>query len=279
MGVSLHAMCCGWLTVPVAFLLGRGEGTIGIPVLSYVIRHPRGLVVFDTGLERGLNPATAEAALPNVAALWAALDHVSAVAELSFDGDVAGRLCALDIDPARVDYLINSHLHFDHCGGNGLLPNARLVIQKREWEAGCTPEHQAKNHYFPYEFDLGHDRLEVDGEHDLFGDGSILCVPTYGHTPGHQSLRVRLDDGEVLITSDACNMRQSLEALALPCAVGIDDAHQMLANLRMFKRLEDSGTLLLFGHDPEQWRFLNGGMPACRITGRAIGEARLAPYA
>jgi glyoxylase-like metal-dependent hydrolase (beta-lactamase superfamily II) len=49
--------------------------------------------------------------------------------------DVAKRLEAFGVDPLKINFIINSHLHFDHCGGNACIPNARLVIQKREWEA------------------------------------------------------------------------------------------------------------------------------------------------
>ena len=96
--------------------------------------------------------------------------------------------------------------------------------------------------------------LAVDGEHDLFGDGSVVCIPTYGHTPGHQSLRVRLDTGEVVLAADACYLRQTLEALHLPSLYV--DAEAMLDSLRMLRKLRDGGARIFFGHDPELWATL-----------------------
>ncbi len=112
--------------------------------------------------------------------------------------------------------MINSHLHFDHVGGNQDLPNAKLVVQRLEWEAAANPELIEKNGYNRKDFDLGHKLQLADGEHDLFGDGSVTLIPSYGHTAGHQSLRVRLDSGEVVMTADSCYMRKALEEMVLP---------------------------------------------------------------
>ncbi|MFP6748178.1 MAG: MBL fold metallo-hydrolase [Alphaproteobacteria bacterium] len=115
-------------------------------------------------------------------------------------------------------YLVNFHLHFDHAGGNHQVKNAQLVIQHREWHAGHDADLMAANGYVAADYDHGHDLKLVEGEHDLFGDGSVVCVPTNGHTPGHQSLQVRLAGGDVLLTGDACYLRQTLENLHLPAS-------------------------------------------------------------
>jgi glyoxylase-like metal-dependent hydrolase (beta-lactamase superfamily II) len=187
MSVRLYGMTCGWLTMPFHFFLPGAEGWIAIPVPAYLVVHPKGSALFDTGLETALqskDPHVRDAALGPAAGFG--------LPTFEPGEDVAGRLRAFGVDPDRIDYLINSHLHIDHCGGNAAIRNARLLVQRREWEAGRTPELIAENLYMPRHYDLGHDRLEVDGEHDLFGDGSVVLVPTYGHTPGHQSLRVKL---------------------------------------------------------------------------------------
>jgi hypothetical protein len=105
---------------------------------------------------------------------------------------VSARLEAIDRDPSKIDLIINSHFHFDHVGGNALIPNATMLVQRCEWEAGMDPEMAARRGFNSRDFDLGHKLRLVDGEHDVFGDGSVVCLPTHGHTPGHQSLRLRL---------------------------------------------------------------------------------------
>jgi glyoxylase-like metal-dependent hydrolase (beta-lactamase superfamily II) len=165
--------------------------------------------------------------------------------------DLAARLEALEVDPGEVNYLINSHLHFDHAGGNALLPNAPVVVQRLEWEHGKHMEPGQDAGYRPDEYDLGQDMILADGEHDLFGDGTVVCVPTYGHTPGHQSLRVRLAGGDVVLSGDACYLRQSLEELHLP---GFPyDREAMIASLHTLRELQARGARIIYGHDPDYW--------------------------
>jgi glyoxylase-like metal-dependent hydrolase (beta-lactamase superfamily II) len=113
-------------------------------------------------------------------------------------------------------------------------------------EAGMDPDTAARRGLNPRDFDLGHKSRLVDGEHDVFGDGSVVCLPTYGHTPGHQSLRLRLDHGEVVLAADACYFCQTLREGRLPR--NMYDREAMLASL------ERSGARIFFGHDPEFWQ-------------------------
>jgi glyoxylase-like metal-dependent hydrolase (beta-lactamase superfamily II) len=87
---------------------------------------------------------------------------------------------------------------------------------------------------------------------DVFGDGSVVCIPTCGHTPGHQSLRLRLDGCEVVLAADACYFCQTLRERRLPR--NMYDREAMLASLDRLEALEQSGAHILFGHDLEFWR-------------------------
>ncbi|GAA5049072.1 hypothetical protein GCM10023208_07000 [Erythrobacter westpacificensis] len=212
---------------------------------------------------------------PDQAEIDAAFGTMAGLATPDFKAgeEIASRLQNFGIDPQKVDFLINSHLHLDHCGGNASIPNARLVIQKREWEAGAVPELIAENHLIPRQYDLGHDRLEIDGEHDLFGDGSVLLLPTYGHTPGHQSMRVRLPDGDVMLTADACYIREALDGMVLPDPTVVRQADEMRKNFERLREYERNGTMLILGHDPQQWKLLNSG-PIEEITSAKVMQSR-----
>ena len=241
--MRLLAFTCGWVTGPTAGFLEGVAGRLRVPVPCFLIEHPEGLALFDSGL----HPDTAR----DPQARLGPLAHVFDV-EFASGEDVAARLAALGIDAARVRYLVNSHLHFDHTGGNACLPNAQVIVQRAEWEAGRDPDLTARNSYNPRDYALGHRVLQVSGEHDVFGDGRVVCVPTYGHTPGHQSLRVRLDGGgEVVLAADACYLRRTLEELHLPAIVHDRDA--MLASLRRLRALRAAGAHIVYGHDPELW--------------------------
>lgn len=240
--VRLFALTCGWLTGPMGGFLAGETGRLRVPVPCYLIDHPRGLVLFDSGLHpvAQTNPA-------------ARLGSAARVFDVHFHPgeEVAARLAALGIQAGRISYLINSHLHFDHAGGNATIPNACLVVQRREWAAGFDADLARQNYFDRRNYDLGHEVRQVDGEHDLFGDGRIVCLPTYGHTPGHQALRVRLDDADVVLTGDACYLRRTLEDLHLPSIMY--DRDQMLESLQRLRRLRDAGARIVFGHDPDFW--------------------------
>ena len=243
MALRLFALPCGWLEANVSLFVDGEPGRLRVPVPSWLVLHPQGAVVFDTGLHVDLQ-TDAEARVGFFARVFRPTFRRGE--------ELAARLRALDVDPERVAWMVSSHLHFDHVGGNAQLPNATLVVQRREWEAAADPDLRARNGYDPRDYDLGQSRRLVDGEHDLFGDGSVMCLPTFGHTAGHQSLRVRLASGDVVLTADACYLRRTLETLALPPVV--HDREAMLASLHGLRALEAAGARLYFGHDPAPWQ-------------------------
>jgi N-acyl homoserine lactone hydrolase len=241
-GMRVVPLTCGWLTGKTGLFLAGEEGRLRVPVPAFLIEHPKGRVLFDTGLHPDVG-VDAKARLGIAAEIFAS--------ELGPEEDVAGRLAAADVAADRIEHVVLSHLHFDHAGGLATLRNARVVVQRREWEAGSDADVAAKVGFMKQDYDYGHELLLVDGEHDVFGDGRVVCVPTHGHTPGHQSLRVRLGGGDLVLTSDACYLRRTLEAEHLPPRPW--DPESMLASLRRLRTLRDRGARLVFGHDPAEW--------------------------
>lgn len=255
--IELHAMTCGWLEASLGLFVAGAEGRIRVPVPSFLVRHPGGAVVFDSGLhvDTQRDPAARIGVLASVFSV-----------DFAPGEELGARLAALGVDPAEVRWLVTSHLHFDHVGGNAQLPNARWLLQRREWEAARDADWRARAFYDPRDYDLGHDRVLADGEHDLFGDGTITCLPTFGHTPGHQSLRVRgarwrgAEGADVVLTADACYLRRTLADGILP--PGAHDADAMRASLARLRALRDAGAELVFGHDPAGWPGPEGTQPA-----------------
>ena len=245
MPAELYALSCGRLTGRLKDLIEGEDGAVTLPIPSYLIEHPKGRVLFDSGMHPQCRHDAA-------ARLGARVARLFDFAQYGPADDVKSRLESIGRDPARIDYLVNSHLHFDHAGGNGLIPNATLVVQRREWQAAQDAATAAKVGIYRADIDHGHPVREVDGEHDLFGDGSVVCIPTYGHTPGHQSLKVRSASGEVVLTGDACYFCRTLRERRLPRFVY--DREQMLASLERLAALERGGAKLFFGHDAEFWK-------------------------
>jgi N-acyl homoserine lactone hydrolase len=244
MTVKLYAFTCGTVAGEFGRLMEGGEGEITVPVPVFLVEHSKGRALFDSGLHPDCQHDPTERLGVRLAGLF----------RLGFQPgeEVSAWLEAIDRDPGKVDVVINSHFHFDHVGGNALIPNATMLVQRPEWEAALDPDIAARHGYNPRDFDLGHKLRLLDGEYDVFGDGSVVCVPTHGHTPGHQSLRVRLDSGEIVLAADACYFCRTLRERRLPRYV--HDRNAMLKSLHRLDALERSGVRIFFGHDPEFWR-------------------------
>ena len=133
--MKLFALSCGHLTGRMRDMMEGGEGDVLLPISTYLIEHPKGRVMFDSGLHTACQSDPA-GRLGATARLFGF--HYTAGEE------VGARLQSIDRDPARVDWLVNSHLHFDHCSGNAQLPNATVVVQRAELEAAKDPELAAR---------------------------------------------------------------------------------------------------------------------------------------
>ena len=232
--VLLTAFTCGWISLPAKYFLVGEEGKVNVPATVYLIDHPKGLVLFDTGLGPRFTRPTGTEALRSFT--------------VEDDLRIGKQLESLGIDPGSVRWIINSHLHLDHAGANCDLPNATVVVQSREWDYAMNGGDPA---YHIPEFDLGQPVLRVTGEHDLFGDGSVVVFPTTGHTPGHQSARVTTATGVAILAGDCCNMRRSLDELRLPD--NCFDPEQYMATLKLLRARESLGERVFPAHDPEFW--------------------------
>lgn len=243
MSIKVFAFSCGTLTGEFARMMDGGEGDITTPVPVFLIEHPKGRAVFDTGLHPDCqHDPTARLG-----------EQMTNAYRIGFrpGEELSAQLEAIERDPAKVDLIINSHFHFDHVGGNALIPNATMLVQRREWDASKDADKAALHGYNPQDFDLGHKLRLIDGEYDVFGDGLVTCLPTHGHTPGHQSLRIRLASGDLVLAADACFFCRTLRERRLPRYV--DDRDAMLASLDRLEALERGGARIIFGHDPAFW--------------------------
>jgi N-acyl homoserine lactone hydrolase len=154
---------------------GTGQPKVE-PCLGYLVLHPQGVIVVDTGM--GSHSDVDAHYRPRRKPLVQALG--------------AGGVSVSD-----VRYVVNCHLHFDHCGGNRDLPGRPIFTQRFELEAARTP-----NYTLPELVDAPGLSYEVlEGESEILDQ--VLVVPTPGHTRGHQSVVVRQRNGTVIVAGQS----------------------------------------------------------------------------
>lgn len=222
-----------------------GLGGVEVPVPFFLVRHHQGDLVVDGG-----NPL-AVARDPH--AHWGALaDHFEV--HMSEEQHCAAQLRGLGFAPDSVSYLVQTHLHIDHTGALGHFPDATVVVHARELQAALAADSPIASGYVREDFDRPEIRWQlVEGELDLFGDGTIRLIETPGHSAGHMSLLLQLaETGPVLLTADAADNRAQWEGREHPRALfSREEAARSLELLRHLARQTDP--LLVFGHDPDNW--------------------------
>jgi N-acyl homoserine lactone hydrolase len=156
--------------------------------------------------------------------------------------------------PTDVKYVVVSHLHLDHAGGMKLFPDAEFLVMKGELPYAYWPDRKARNGFILNDLlpTRGFNWRELNGDTDLFDDGSLMMLKTAGHTPGECSLKVRLKDFSIVLTGDTVHIRPQLRTLA---AMDSDyDVADASASIKRLRDLEASGEAKLWiSHAPEDW--------------------------
>jgi N-acyl homoserine lactone hydrolase len=235
-------------TGPALYMFDSGTLSVGgfeVPVPFFLIRHRQGDVVVDGG-----NPL---AVARDPRAHWGSLvDHFEP--HMTEEQHCAAQLRRLGVEPESVSHVVQTHLHIDHTGALGHFPNAPVVVHANELQAALASQVPTQTGYSRRDYDRPELRWQlVEGELDLFGDGTIRLLETPGHSAGHMSLLLELEQtGSVLLTADAADNRPQWEGRQRPRALFSPElAEQSLERLRELAQRTDA--LLVLGHEPDDW--------------------------
>ena len=203
-------------------------------VPCYLIQHEKGTLIFDTGLPKAIADAGQPVASPG--------------STVKYDRWIMDQLQQMGINPADITYTAYSHLHFDHAGAANNLAAGTVLMQQVEWDSAFEPGH---SYVDPRLFEgLKQAKLQLlNGDHDMFGDGSVRLIYTPGHTPGHQSLLVDLDNtGPILLSGDLYHTQANRQLHRVP---GFNfSAEQTLASMdKVDALLKETGATLWIEHD------------------------------
>ena len=164
---------------------------------------------------------------------------------------VVDQLAQLGVKPEQIQFVGISHYHADHTGQIDSFPQSTLLIGKADWDAIASPKPAPGVNAGPFaHWVSGGGKLEpLPADKDVFGDGSVLILNTPGHTPGHHSLLVKLNEmGNVLITGDLVHFRENYETNGVPW-FNVSRA-DTLASIDRFKKIAaNSKATVIIQHD------------------------------
>jgi N-acyl homoserine lactone hydrolase len=199
----------------------------------YLIKHAKGWFVWDTGIADGI------ADMPNgLPPREPGMTYWHRPKKLS------AQLAQLGVKPSEVIGMAVSHTHPDHVGNVEMFPKAMLYVQKAEYD---WPGAKGEPRFKPW-----HPVTKLEGDRDVFGDGSLMIISTPGHTPGHQSLLVRLPKtGKVLLSGDAVHFRANWENRRVPSGnTGQEETKASMEKLAAILKREHAQ--LWINHDAAQ---------------------------
>ena len=241
---GLRALDGARLTLDRADMLdGADPGPVELVVPSFLVEHDEGLVLLDTGL-------APEAADDPVGTYGEIGEKVRMTPAQRLDQQLA----AVGVDPGDITHVVLSHVHFDHTGGLRHVPHARFVLGAGDRGAvdGSDPDVAALAR--PEDLDPVRDAdwTFVDGDLDLFGDGSVVVLAMPGHTPGNTSLLVRLPRGTLFLAGDTAHLHEAIRAPA-PMAADTDRRLALTSLQRLIGLAATHDAAIWVTHDPEDW--------------------------
>jgi len=212
--IKLYAFSSGALTIGKGALVNGApmDPPIQIPVGFFVVKHPKGNVLFDTGNNDKIitDPSYWGAS-------FTALKPVNTP-----DVAIDVQLQKIGLKPDDVTYVVVSHLHLDHGGNVGKFLNSTIVVQKSEVQNAFWPEPGTGGPYMigdvlplrsPNTDNPNKPKMiQLNGDLDVFGDGTVVVKRWVAHTPGSQMMTVKLKNtGMVILTGDNVYMRENVE--------------------------------------------------------------------
>ena len=213
------------------------SGSIAVP--CFLIRHPKGTLLWDTGLDPAAPPSPDNAPVRMRAGV-----------------PLTQQLARIGVRPADVTLVAFSHLHGDHTGGANAFGGATWILNRTElaWALGKPAPFAVQPATFSA-YKTAHTRI-IDSDLDVFGDGTVRILQTPGHTPGHQVLMLRLRTaGVVLLSGDLYHLRSDRAQRLL--TIFNTNRAETLASFDRFERIaRRTHARVIIQHDPQDFAAL-----------------------
>jgi N-acyl homoserine lactone hydrolase len=229
--LKLHLLCDGFLTLDKSFLVYMKY--MGQPyeaaLKTLLIQTDKENILVDTGAGE----------LPEKSLQFYKINRKP-------EQNLKAQLAQHGLKPQDIDVVVNTHLHFDHCGNNALFPGAKFIVQAKEFDYALKPERFQEASYVRELFDFKADYQLVHGEFRLSDE--VWLVPTQGHSIGHQSVVVKTADKSYVYCGDAAPLRENLERRNIPGVLYC--SHHALESIDRLKAIGNA--VYIYSHDNEQ---------------------------
>ncbi len=263
--MKVHAIQTGAVAVKERQRSGAGPGplrlpltladrdwTDPLPIYAWVIEHPEGVIVVDTGETARVND-------PGYFPGWHPYYRLGVREWVEPEQEIGPQLRTLGISPDDVRWVVMTHLHTDHAGGLGHFPKSEILVTRPEFEnargalgkiRGFLP-HRWPDWFSPELIDLESTRFGPFPESlRLTEAGDVAIIGTAGHTPGHVSVVLEEGDKSVLFAGDTSYTEQlMIEGRADGVSPDVDAARLSLSRLQEFARQRH--VVYLPSHDPD----------------------------
>jgi glyoxylase-like metal-dependent hydrolase (beta-lactamase superfamily II) len=244
--VRLYVLDCGTVIYnnPESYNLTRPEvRNTNMSVVCYLVVHPRGTLLFDTGLPDGIKGRPF-----NESPLSGDPNPPSTAYFMLVTNTLQDQLAAIGVTRDQIDFLALSHSHRDHVGNANDYAASTWLVQQPEYEAMFGPQ-VPRDTINPSYRTLEHSKKQLlQGDHDVFGDGTVVLKYTPGHTPGHQSLYVKLaKTGGVVLSGDLYHYPEERTLDRMPEREKTTGTAASRAALEAF--MTKVGAQLWIGHD------------------------------
>jgi N-acyl homoserine lactone hydrolase len=244
-------MDCGRATFPDVGMFADDGSMNGqtreLIVPCYLIRHPSGDLIWDTGFPDAI------AAMPG-----GRLELPAMGATVVLTTTLEAQLAQLNLTPADIEFVSFSHQHGDHTGNGNLFAASTWIVDADE-RAYMFSDEARTGQAFPGYAQLENATarlIEGDADYDVFGDGSVTIIQTPGHTPGHTILRVNLANaGPVLLTGDMYHLAESRERRLVP-SFNTDRAQTLASQEKVERIAAETNARVIRQHVPEDFASL-----------------------
>lgn len=235
----LYVLDCGVLKrgEPTAYGLTRAQvGSTDFSDACYLVVHPRGTLLWNVGIipDDDIKTGGVEVQTPRGANLASRT--------------LRSQLQQLGYTPRDITYLAISHGHADHIANANEYAGSTLLMQSAEWDSLFSDAARKQPLFAAYNRLEGSKAIKLKGDHDVFGDGTVMLISTPGHTPGHQSLFLELAKfGSLVLTGDLYHYAAERTLKKIPMA---DNQEQTAASrAAVGALLQKTGAQLWIQHD------------------------------